>query len=126
MENSKHKDNPFLLGLSITLGTVVIGLVSFILYTNQISKEPIPCEYNGWAYADGEIYDSSDGCDTCFCNDGKTICTDNVCDAKINVKTCTYEGKTYKEGEGFKSSDGCNTCGCMNGEVTCTLMACDK
>ncbi|HOF78871.1 MAG TPA: hypothetical protein PLA45_00725 [Candidatus Dojkabacteria bacterium] len=118
----KNKDNPFLLGLSITLGTIVIGLISFLIYTNQVSKEPLRCEYNGWAYADGEIYDSTDGCNTCFCNDGKTVCTEKACAAK----TCTFEGNTYKEGESFQSSDGCNMCGCMNGEVTCTLMACDK
>ena len=126
MPNDNKNNNSFLLGLNITLGTVVIGLISFILYTTQVAKEMPRCEYNGWAYADGEIYDSIDKCDTCFCNHGKTVCTDNPCDSKINTQTCTYEGKTYKEGDSFKSSDGCNTCGCMNGEVTCTLMACDK
>jgi len=126
MPSSDNKQNSFLLGLSITLGTIVIGLISFLLYTTQVQKEAPRCEYNGWAYADGEIYESIDKCDTCFCDDGKTICTNNPCDAKITLKTCTYEGKTYKEGDGFKSSDGCNSCGCMNGEVTCTLMACEK
>ena len=79
MEDEKGKN--FALGLSITLGTIVLGLISYIFFTsNSIStKEPQRCEYNGWAYADKEIYDSSDGCNTCFCHTGETICTKDLC-----------------------------------------------
>lgn len=71
----------FVLGIAITLGTIVVGLISYILYIENISnlKEPTRCEYNGWAYADQEIYDSIDGCNICFCHTGKTICSENDC-----------------------------------------------
>lgn len=117
----KNKENSFLLGLSITLGTIVIGLSSFLLYTNEVSNKPLRCEYNGWAYADSEIYDSTDGCNVCFCNNGKTVCTEKECGKKV----CTYEGNTYREGEKIKSDDKCNICECIDGEITCTSIDCE-
>lgn len=79
MEEGK-KD--FVLGIAITLGTIVIGLISYILYTENISRfqETPRCEYNGWAYADKEVYDSIDGCNICFCHTGETICSNDDCD----------------------------------------------
>ena len=76
------KNTEFGYTLAITLGTIVIGLVSYILYTGNISKlrEAPRCEYNGWAYADKETYDSIDGCNTCFCHTGQTVCTQKECD----------------------------------------------
>lgn len=120
-----HKESSFLLGLCITLGTIVIGLASFLFYTTYIPKESPRCEYNGWAYANGQIYDSTDGCNTCFCNGGNTVCTEKACLEK-SPTSCVYNGITYNEGESFQSGDGCNTCGCNNGEVACTLMGCNN
>ncbi len=126
MEDNKKS---FLTGLCITMGTVIIGLVSFIIYRNLSPQEVKRCEYNGWAYANGEIYDSSDGCNTCFCNNGDTVCTKEECVGDSGntqeKESCIYNGITYKDGEGFSSTDGCNSCGCNNGEVACTLMACE-
>lgn len=122
MENKKTN---FLIGLCITLGTIVIGLISFLLYTNFAPQEIKRCEYNGWAYANGEIYDSADKCNTCFCNNGDTVCTKKACsNEQAGNSACTYNGTTYQEGDSFQSTDGCNSCGCNNGEVVCTLMAC--
>ena len=122
------KKKNFFIGLCITLGTVVVGLISFIIYLNLSPQEIKRCEYNGWAYANGEIYDSSDGCNTCFCNNGATVCTERACTGEVigEKKSCTYNGITYKDGEGFDSTDGCNSCGCNDGEVACTLMACER
>lgn len=78
MEDIEKRKN-FLLGLCITLGTIVIGLISFLFYMNKVESTPNRCEYNGWAYADKDIYDSSDGCNTCFCHNGETICTLKAC-----------------------------------------------
>jgi len=82
MEDEKERN--FALGLAITLGTIVLGLISYIFFTSNTlpTKEPPRCEYNGWAYADKEIFDSSDGCNICFCHTGETICTENVCKEK--------------------------------------------
>lgn len=126
MITSDNNRNPFLLGLCIALGTLVIGLVSFLLYTTQVKKDPPRCEYNGWAYANGEIYDSTDGCNTCFCNSGNTVCTEKACGENLSGEFCVYGGKTYQNGESFKSTDGCNSCGCTDGKVACTLMACEE
>ena len=72
----------FWINLSIVLGTIAIGLASYIFYSVRINatKEAPRCEYNGWAYADGEIFDSSDGCNTCFCDDGSVACTEMACE----------------------------------------------
>lgn len=78
-----EKKNNFLYGLSITLGTIVLGLISYIFYISNIAsiKEPPRCEYNGWAYADKESYESQDGCNTCFCHTGETVCTQIACES---------------------------------------------
>ncbi len=77
----ENKGRNFAISLSITLGTIVIGLISYIIFTstNTSIKETPRCEYNGWAYADKEIFDSADGCNVCFCHSGETICTKEVC-----------------------------------------------
>jgi hypothetical protein len=81
MEEYKKKDNSFLLGLSITLGTIVVGLVSYIVFTSDLpGKEMARCEYHGWAYAHGETFDAIDGCNVCSCNDGETVCTEMACE----------------------------------------------
>ncbi len=85
MEESKNKDNSFLTGLSITLGTIVIGLISYIVYTTDFQTEKLRCEYNGWAYAHGETFDASDGCNMCSCNNGEVVCTLMGCDQQPTV-----------------------------------------
>ena len=90
MNEEIEKKINFLYGILITLGTIVVGLVSYILYTENVDlfKEPNRCEYYGWAYADKEFYDSIDGCNTCFCYNGETICTDKACESTNEVKYC--------------------------------------
>jgi hypothetical protein len=78
MEETKRHD--FLLGLCITLGTIVIGLISYVVYFNTISQQKARCNYSGWSYADGETFKSSDGCNYCACSDGKTVCTLMACE----------------------------------------------
>lgn len=81
MEEVKKKDNSFLLGLSITLGTILVGLISYIFFTSNLpGKNEERCEYAGWAYAHAESFDSTDGCNTCVCNNGITVCTEMVCE----------------------------------------------
>ncbi len=77
MDEKKHN---FLLGLCITLGTIVIGLVSFIVYNETISKQKARCDYNGWSYANGESFKSSDDCNYCACSDGQVVCTLMACE----------------------------------------------
>jgi hypothetical protein len=80
MEEVKKKENSFLLGLSITLGTILVGLISYIFFTSNLpSKNEERCEYAGWAYAHGETFDSTDNCNVCVCNNGITVCTEMVC-----------------------------------------------
>ena len=80
MDENKGKN--FAISLSITLGTIVIGLISYIIFTstNTSVKEAPKCEYNGWAYSDKEIFESADKCNTCFCHTGEIVCTKKVCD----------------------------------------------
>lgn len=78
-ENKEKNKHNFLLGLCITLGTIVIGLVSFIVYSNELSTQKARCNYNGWSYADSETFKSSDGCNYCACSNGQVVCTAMAC-----------------------------------------------
>lgn len=70
----------FLVGLCITLGTIIIGLISFIVYFNTVSQQKARCDYAGWSYADGETFKSSDGCNYCACSNGQVVCTVMACE----------------------------------------------
>jgi hypothetical protein len=76
----KDKEN-FLLGLSITLGIILLGLTSYIVYSEYKTQNETPnrCPYEGWSYEHGESFDSSDGCNICVCNDGVVACTERDC-----------------------------------------------
>jgi hypothetical protein len=97
MEESKKK---FGYGLSITLGTIVIGLISYIFYTSNLLQiqNPTRCEYGGWAYAHKEIFNSLDGCNTCFCYSGEITCTQNSCNDSDGIQIST-DKDNYKQGE---------------------------
>ena len=127
MAKDNQKKLNFVYGLAITFATITTGLVAFLYYSNDIGfkKEATRCEYNGWAYADKEIFDSVDTCNTCFCYDGETICTEKACgDTPINPNNCTYNEAQFNNGDSFLSNDGCNSCSCTNGQVVCTQEAC--
>jgi hypothetical protein len=85
MEEYKNKDNSFLLGLSITLGTIIIGLVSYIVFSTDFNPTPeYPrCEYRGWAYAHGETFTMDNDCNVCVCSNGELLCTDMVCTESV-------------------------------------------
>ncbi len=89
MEKDPEKKINFLYGALITMATILVGLISYIFYTEKghLFKEAKRCEYNGWTYADKETYDSTDGCNTCFCYNGETICTLKAC-ADTQTKYC--------------------------------------
>lgn len=77
MENK----NNFFFKLSITLGTIALGLVSYIVYSEYIIQNDVPdrCPYQGWEYEHGESFDAGDGCNVCVCNDGVIACTEKGC-----------------------------------------------
>ncbi len=80
------------------------------------------CDYNGKFYDVGVRFESTDGCNTCSCEQGGAVaCTEMGC-----VDGCDYNGKFYEVGASFNSADDCNTCSCeQGGLVACTEMACD-
>ncbi len=86
MEGQDKKENSFLLGLSITLATILIGLVSYIVYTNSTPTGKSLCEYNGWAYSDKDTFQSADGCNQCICSNGETVCTQMECSTPSSVQ----------------------------------------
>ena len=71
----------------ITLCTVIVGLSSYIYYISTKDNNTAQrCEYNGWAYADGESFAAEDGCNTCVCSNGEVVCTEMAC--VENSTTC--------------------------------------
>jgi hypothetical protein len=71
----------FFLSLTITLGTIILGLVSYIVYSEYKIQNDTPdrCPYQGWEYEHGETFDAGDGCNICVCNDGVIACTQKEC-----------------------------------------------
>jgi hypothetical protein len=124
MSKDIQKKLNFLSGIAITFATITTGLVALLYYSNDIGfKKELPrCEYNGWAYADKEIFDSVDSCNTCFCDDGQVVCTEKYCEGSSpeDKGSCTYDGAKFTNGETFISNDGCNSCSCTDGNIVCT------
>ncbi len=117
---------------ALSLGVVLFsagcsgGEISIGKDDNALKNGPGSCAYDGKRYANGEGFPSTDGCNSCSCNDGNVACTLRACalDAGPAPGSCTYDGKTYANGATFRSTDGCNGCGCNDGMVACTLLAC--
>jgi len=87
------------------------------------------CKHNGNTYNHGQSFPCTDGCNTCYCYDGKVTCTMMACtdtdtDTLPTPITCVYGGKTYLEGDSWRAKDGCNTCSCTLGQAHCTSLAC--
>jgi hypothetical protein len=80
----KDKEN-FLLGLCITFGVIILGLISYIVYSEyKIQNKPFNrCPYQGWSYDHGESFDVGDGCNICLCNDGTIVCTEEACNINL-------------------------------------------
>ncbi len=78
-----EKKNDFLIKIIVLLSTILIGLISYIFYSENLQKkltsEKRTCEYNGWAYTDGESFSASDGCNMCVCSNGDVVCTEMAC-----------------------------------------------
>ena len=74
MEDKKN----FLLSAVITLSTILIGLVSYIVYSEyqKVNRVPSRCPYSGWEYEHGESFLTNDNSEFCLCNDGTIACTD--------------------------------------------------
>lgn len=45
-----------------------------------LCKGPTQCEYNGIVHNSGESFNSTDGCNTCSCNEGSVACTERACE----------------------------------------------
>lgn len=77
----KDKKIDKLQAVIITLCTVIVGLASYIFYISNTADDSTGnrCEYNGWAYTDGESFSASDGCNTCTCSNGDIVCTEMAC-----------------------------------------------
>jgi hypothetical protein len=83
----KDKEN-FLIGLSITLGVILLGLVSYVVYSEyKIQNRTYNrCPYQGWSYEHAESFDAGDDCNVCVCNDGITVCSERSCD-NLNLES---------------------------------------
>jgi len=83
MKNKEH----FFLSLSITLGVILLGLISYIVYSEyKIQNRTLNrCPYQGWSYDHGETFNAGDDCNVCLCNDGISVCTEMQCD-DINLE----------------------------------------
>jgi len=78
-------------------------------------------------YTDGQTYTSPDGCNSCRCVNGLSMCTLMACPPDTTNMTCTdlVTGRRYAEGDSFLSTDGCNKCQCRADGIACTEKACD-
>ena len=117
----------------IALGLVgFLGLLAtFVGCSGSVSNPAAGCDYNGKAYAVGDKFAASDGCNQCSCSEGGEVqCTLIGCgpgpgpEPEPGGPYCTVDGKRYAPGQQV-SNDGCNTCSCFgSGEIACTQRAC--
>ncbi len=93
----------------------------FLLIQCELINKDGKCEYNGIRYNIGDSFSDIDNCNTCTCEDDKTVsCTVMHCQ-----KGCEYYGNIYNTGDSFEDIDGCNTCTCVNnGTIGCTEKLC--
>lgn len=84
--------------------------------------KPAQCRYDGKRHDVGDSFPSTDGCNTCSCqDDGSVACTERAC----APDGCEYGNAHYDVGDSFDASDGCNRCRCTgDGDVACTRRAC--
>ena len=89
--DDKDKKISKLQAVIITLCTVIVGLASYTFYLSNAGDTATKqrCEYNGWAYTDGDSFLSIDGCNTCSCSDGEVFCTEMAC--VEDNSTCSSE-----------------------------------
>jgi Pacifastin inhibitor (LCMII) len=85
---------------------------------SDASSDP-SCVYDDNEYADGQTFPSTDGCNTCSCDDGAVACTERACDV-MPEGGCNYAGTVYADGAIFPSEDGLDTCWCVAEAVACT------
>lgn len=64
-------------------------------------EEEKTCSYDGKTYGEGESFNSTDGCNTCTCDNGNVACTTETC-TKEDDSNNSENGITYKV---YKSND---------------------
>ena len=103
-----------------TVGTLFFVYLAFALTG---CPELEVCVVDGTTYQLGDSFQSSDGCNTCTCEEGGSVsCTTMGC-----LDGCDYNGSHYDVGDSFDDADGCNTCTCgEDGVVACTEMYCPQ
>lgn len=72
-------------------GYVTVVSCSLFVACPEVEEENGACTYNEQNYADGESFGSTDGCNTCQCENGSVNCTLMNC-----AETC-LEGQEYFE-----------------------------
>ncbi|CAH1787382.1 unnamed protein product [Owenia fusiformis] len=68
-------------------------------------REQGVCKFDGKYFANGSSFPSTDGCNTCKCEDNEVICTLIECG-------CEKDGQSYQVGDKIPSSDPCEHCSC--------------
>lgn len=67
----------------ILVAGAVIGLVLGTARANMGINDPLEvgesCRFNSTVYEDQEVFESTDGCNTCTCNNGRVLCTARAC-----------------------------------------------
>ena len=94
------------------------------------------CTYDGTSHLLGDIFPSTDGCNTCEClwrwAYNEVACTLNNCTGSPVVDalpastatagSCVYNGATFPLDVYFSAANGCGECHCrVDGQVTCSL-----
>lgn len=83
----KYSLNQFILtALAFALGVFVgqnIDKIKDFMKVNRFLPSH-SCQYNGKSYKSGESFVSTDGCNSCGCNDGQVACTIMACEQKDN------------------------------------------
>ncbi|XP_063970830.1 kielin/chordin-like protein [Lytechinus pictus] len=105
-----------------------------VINANECCPVCDSCQDGSTVYANGDVVQSPERCQTCRCSQGSIICDPVTCPQVScsnpvrmpgqccpECRQCVFEGTTYQNEEEFISQrDPCQRCRCEVGEVRCT------
>ncbi|XP_070566740.1 von Willebrand factor C and EGF domain-containing protein-like [Ptychodera flava] len=115
--------------VTLPLGVLLLFLTCVPMFFTPGSPVGISTQdcYSGdKIYSQRSRWKADDGCNTCFCRNGRIICTLNDCAPPKSGCHSRIDGRFRQSGSAYMVNDGCDMCICFNGREFCTERRCDS
>ena len=81
--NEGRKRSPIIPIIIVIIAFTLFAGLGYALYKTfleqAVNPQQVSCTYNGFTYDNGQAFLSSDGCNSCACNNGQAVCTLRAC-----------------------------------------------